>query len=315
MTDPIQTALYKRHVLCLDSRDRENYSATAQCWAGPGVAYAIGDRVLVNSKGYQCTTAHTSTAVFTDDIVNWIPSNVSSPSEYRIRFPALRNVKMLRLLGMELTNAQHVINHKNRFLDFLDSTTGATEHTAALNMGTYTSTGLADEINTRMNAALGAGFGVLYTVTYSTVTQRFIITRLGGATTQLLFLTGTHGYSNSNENPATVIGFVPALDTAVAAQLISPNMVNLAGENALYMIMKGYPAVTTSGAIQDVFAKIVLNVMPRNVVFNSFAAGSLVFTQPKDVIDNFEVRIVQYDGSLFDFNNVDHSYSIEAFCL
>jgi hypothetical protein len=225
---------------------------------------------------------------------------------------------MIRLISMELTNSQYVINHKNRYIDFLDSgvlpVPPATCHVAPLSVGTYTSTTLANEINTQLNTAVGVGFGVNYSVAYSSTTQKFTITRLGGPTTQFLFKTGPHGSDGLNQSCAAVIGFVPTLDTVTATALTSPNLVNLAGENSVYMVMKGYPAIVTGGAIQDAFAKIILNVVPRNVVFNSFAANSLIFTNPVDVIDNFEVKIVEQSGSLYDFFNVDYSFAIEAFC-
>lgn len=310
-----QGSLYNRRVICIDSRSRDNFSNLTQVWAGPGTVYLVNDLVLVNSIGYICLVGHISATVFTTDLAAgfWQLATVSSPSRYTVKFPGVRNVKMLRLLTAEMPNTQYVINHKNRWVDFFDTLT-ATAYSAPLYLGTYTSTSLSNEINTRMNDVMGAGFGVNFTVSYNSVTQKFIITRMGGTTFQLLWRTGPNGFVNTNMSAAPVLGWSIASDTATAITLTSPGLVNLAGENFCNLCIKGYPAMGTSEAIGDVFAKIIWNQIPRNVCFNSFASNAIIYPNAKSYIDNFEVSFVEFNGQLYDFNNADHSFSVEFFC-
>lgn len=311
------TALYRRQVLTIDSRNREGFAIDIQVWS-PGVAYGAGAKVLVNSVGYVATAAHIANPVFAVDLIAglWLPYNVSSPGSYKIKFPAIRNVKAARLITTEIPNSQYVINHKNRYLDVWDSALPAPGFaTVPITMGTYTSTALADELNWRLNAMLGVGFGVAYTVGYLTTTQKYLITRLGGVNTfQFLFNTGPNGYQNTNMNPATVLGFANGSDLVAATSQMSSGIVNLAGENFAFLVIKGFNSVVTTTNIQDVFAKIIWNVIPRNVTFDSFAANSVVFKNNRDVVDELEVSFVEYNGQLYDFNNLDHSYSIEFLC-
>jgi hypothetical protein len=174
---------------------------------------------------------------------------------------------------------------------------------------------LADELNNAMNNAMAAGFGVNFTVTYITITQRLTITRNGGTTFAILFKSGKYGTENANRNAAHVLGFTPGMDTPFLLQQTSTSILNISGENFAYMVIKGYPAISTTGNNIDVFAKIVWNVIPRNITFDSFVTNTIIYKTSKDVIDNFEVAFVNSDGTLYDFNNFDHSYSIEFFCV
>ena len=313
----IQNSLYRRQVLVIDSRNRDNYSPDVANWAGPGTAYLVNQKVLMNSVGYTCVVAHTSAALFATDLGagNWqIATNISGPSSYKIRFPALKNVKMLRLVSTEIANTEYVINHKTRWIDWLDSVTGLT-YSTPLSLGTYSATLLADQINTQMNASLGLGFGVGITVTYNIVTQKMVITRLApGTTIALLWKTGVHGSDNLKSSAALVLGWASGSDTGVLATQTSPNLVNLVGDSYANMIIRGYPSLTTAGGSNDIFARIVWQNLPRNWNFNTFVNNAIIYPTPVNTIDNFEVQFLSYDLQLYDFNCYEHSYSIEFFC-
>lgn len=308
----VNSKLYSRRLVVIDSRNRDNYDSTTMIWSGPGTSYLLGDKVLVNTVGYICTAPHSSSTLFETDIANWSQSNISSSSQYKVRFPVLRNVKMLKLVTVEIPNTQYVVNHKNRFIDFFDSGTGL-NYSASVAMGTFTSSTLSDAINLAMNTAMGVGFGVNYSVTYLTSTQQFSITRLGGPTFRLVFLASPHGTLGTNRNLARVIGFTNGKDTSLAVTQRSSNLVNLAGENYCYLVIKGYPTVHSTTNVGDVFAKVIWNQIPRNTVF-LMAANAYMFPQSVDQIESFEVSFVEPDGSIYDFNNCDHSFTVEALC-
>lgn len=312
----MNTALYKRQVVTIDSRNRTGYDVRAQVWT-PSVMYGIGQPVYVVATGYICLVAHTASDVFQNDLAlgYWRQTNIPSASNYKIQFPAVRNVKAMRLVSSEIPNSQYVINHNNRFLDISDATYGV--DTAVLTMGTYTTATLADEMNRAINVVKGGGApGSVYSVTYATTTQRFIITNVTPEPFALLFKTGPYGTDLRNLNCASIIGFTPGLDVSsgLAFVLRSTNVINIAGENFCYLVLKNYGAIVTSSKVVDVFAKVVWNVVPRNITFDSFVTNALIFQNSRDVIDNFEVGFINNDGTYYDFNNIDHSFSVEFFC-
>lgn len=95
------------------------------------------------------------------------------------------------------------ITTTNRFIDFND---GAVK-SVSLKLGTYTSSGLALEIASKMNAASAIDF----TVTFNRSTRTFTI--LGTSTFSLLFGTGV----NSSQSPASLLGYTATNKTGFSS--------------------------------------------------------------------------------------------------
>ena len=283
--------------------------------------------------------------VLSVDSRNRVNFETTTPSEYTIELDAtIKNVKMIRLATTEIANSQYTVNSKNQFIDIEEGDYIANPApaglvaTAILTPGTYTGPGLADQINTQMNAAYGVPFGTMFSVSYITETQKIRIIHVPavpGITSRrwrLLFKTGAHGSDNLNNNMARMLGFWEGYDTAwyqdntmavipvpppppavplLSNILLSDEIVMLSGENFCYLCIRGFPAVRTTARIGDVFAKIIWNQLPRNVTFDSFAANYIVYENPISRLDKFDITFREADGSLYQFNNIEHSFTIE----
>lgn len=236
-----------------------------------------------------------------------------TPSKYVVDLPTpIANVKKVRLLSTEITNSQYTVNANNNKIDLVDVTGGNIVYAVTLTPGTYTATDLATEINLRMNAALGALPNVIFTVTYNTVTSKLAITRVDvpGNTFSLLFATG----ANYTKSARVVMGF-NATDLVAVTAATSSNIVNLSGESWVYMKIRGLGSITTIENLSDIFAKVIWNVPPRYVCYDSFQSNPIYFNPSLSFLRRLDVEFRQADGTLYDFNNVEHSYTLEIFTL
>jgi len=257
--------LYKRHVLSVDSRNREGY----------GTQTAAG-----------------------------VP--LTTPNSYTIKFPPIRNVKALRLLTSSIPNTAYVINSTNNIITFDSDAAPATAGLiATLTEGTYTAAELANEINLQMNTAMGVGFGVNLVATYITYTQKIVITRTDGNN----FLI----YWTSDNSPYLELGMhyidMPALTTTVS----SNDVVNLSGDSFIYLCIKDLASVRGSEILENIFAKVIFVNPPRSYSFDSFATNMITYPEPLNQIAKFEIVWKKHDGTTYDFNQIDHEFTVEFY--
>lgn len=231
----------------------------------------------------------------------------TTASDYTIKFPAISQVKKMRLISTEIPNTQYVFNSVTSHIDLIDVGGGGGAHVVTITPGSYSATELANEINLKLNAAVGVGFGIEFVVTYITFTKKFRIDRLVGGNFSLLFATGPSVETSAGHN----LGFTT--DVVNVASATSDQIVDLAGDNYVYLQIRGFPTITNTENIEDVFAKIIWNVPPAFVTYDSFAANDIIFRNPIQLLSEFKVKFVRQDGRLYEFNNVEHSFSIEIF--
>lgn len=260
-----------RHVLNVDSRDRENYAGTR-------------------------------------------------PNDFRVKFETYNNVVGMNLIQAQIPNTEYVINDRNNKIDFVDSVAGTV--VATLTKGNYTATELANEINLQMNAAVGAGLGVEYTVTYITFTQKFRIENLAANTFQILW--------NSGANAANAFwyefGDLSQTDTAAGLSAYnSTGTVRLSGDDYINMILdsgQSFQAQDNTSRTQSLFAKIILAAPPRSVIFqDQQGSNPLIFSPPITQLSSLLVKFrhprqahrtaFEAEEPLYDFNGHDLSFSIE----
>lgn len=243
---------------------------------------------------------------------------MTDPNLYRFTLPTtVRNIKVARLLTTEIPNTQYVVNESNKYVDFFHKFDAAYPEpeqtvTAVLEEGTYSATEFATELNKAMNWAVklgGVGFApdARYTVVYNSILQKFVISRPIGLF-RFLWLNGAHTKNSAYE----LMGFDKTYDTAEASIHQSPFIINLAGENLVYLCIAGMAAVQAPHT-SNVFAKIIWDQPPRATCFDSFASNPVVFKEPLDRLDRLDIEFRQPDGSLYDFNNSEHSFTIELY--
>jgi hypothetical protein len=113
----------------------------------------------------------------------------------------------------------------------------------------------------------------------------------------------------------------------------SPNLLNIMGENAIYMEIEGhntiqelapYPSKTNSltntvhSGGQYAFAKIPYTQMSFSVVFdsrNAFLTNIAFYERPIEKLRNLKFKFRLHDGRLVDFRNINHTFSLEFTCL
>lgn len=266
--------LYRRQVLCVDSTERDDYANT-------------------------------------------------TASRYTIKFQVVKSIKMARLISCEIPNCAYVFNATNNNIDFsIDTGTVAAlgpwppgvppgTYTATITPGTYTSTELANEITRAMNAVVLTGFGVTFVATYITYLQKFFIDRVDGlGNFSILFGSGP----NAATSPWLQLGFLQGVDTPMATRSTSSTIIQLSGDNYMYLCVKQFPSTRNVHNIEDCFAKIILDVPPRSIVFNSFVSAEQVFDQPVD-LKQLDIVFRRPDGTDVDFKTADHSFSLEFYTL
>jgi len=99
--------------------------------------------------------------------------------------------------------------------------------------------------------------------------------------------------------------------TVYRKQLYKP--FSLSGENYVYLKIPTLSSISsTSTNVSSIFAKILLDAPPGSILFNSYVSSDKVFEEvPLNELDNLDIEIVDPKGELFEFNNTDHSFSLE----
>ena len=244
----------------------------------------------------------------------------TTPSHYIVKFPVFKNIKMVRMISSEIPNTQYVFqtginNTFDLFTNFISSGGApAGTYTITIAPGTYTGGELADEINNELNIAMLVGFGIEFVATYITFSQKIQIDYAGAdplARFRLLWATGPSIATSC----AKELGYQPAADTALAITSSSTVPVFLSGENYVYLCIKDMAGTRVTENIEDVFAKIIFNVPPRSITFDSFASNEIVFPEPLPYLNRFEVTFRLHDGSEYNFNTIEHSFTIEMYTV
>ena len=89
-------------------------------------------------------------------------------------------------------------------------------------------------------------------------------------------------------------------------------VISLEGEPYIYMQSQLLDTLTTSTLNNNVFAKILLSDPPGSLLYNSFVSNAKVFEDPFNLFDEIDINFIRRDGKLFNFNGIDHSFSLEV---
>jgi len=92
---------------------------------------------------------------------------------------------------------------------------------------------------------------------------------------------------------------------------LTNNAIQLSGDNYIYMLAKPLNTLVGIGPVKEAFAKILLCDLPGKVLFNSHVNTSRFYDDPIHEISELEIEFLTQTGELFDFNGLDHSFTIE----
>ena len=76
------------------------------------------------------------------------------------------------------------------------------------------------------------------------------------------------------------------------------------------MYLNDYKSIYSNSTVEDAFAKILLPGTLGDAVFNTFVNYPVEFDIPIPSIDQFVVRFLYPDGSMPEFNNLEHSFTL-----
>jgi hypothetical protein len=107
----------------------------------------------------------------------------------------------------------------------------------------------------------------------------------------------------------------PLLDEAGSTKIITNNSLLLSGDNYLLIVCNQIKGIYTSGKIKNAFAKILLNNIPGKILFNSFVDAPIYFHNPIPSLTELEFSFYSPDGELYNFNGLDHSFTLQIVTL
>lgn len=89
------------------------------------------------------------------------------------------------------------------------------------------------------------------------------------------------------------------------------NYFNFSGDNLyLLMYLNDYQSIFSNTTVGNAFAKILLPGALGEAVFNTFVNYPVEFDIPVSNLDQFVVRFLYPDGSVPEFNNLEHSFTL-----
>lgn len=91
------------------------------------------------------------------------------------------------------------------------------------------------------------------------------------------------------------------------------NSINLSGDNYILMCSPIFKNSYNSGLVDNVFAKLLLAGDPGTVLYNQYIQLGETFSTPIPTFSQWEVLFYDASGSLYNFGNLEHSYTIEIY--
>lgn len=89
-------------------------------------------------------------------------------------------------------------------------------------------------------------------------------------------------------------------------------LLNLTGSNNYYLLyINNFELVNNNSNMLPSFAKILLSGSPGDVLYNTFINYPLEFEFPISSLNELNIKITYGDGSLPDFRNIDHSFTLK----
>lgn len=96
--------------------------------------------------------------------------------------------------------------------------------------------------------------------------------------------------------------------------ILSNNLLNFSGDNYIYLTINYiFKDSIDINNIKNVFAKLLLSGSPNTVIYNDFIQIGQEFMDVIGSLSDIEFSFYSPDGTLFDFNNIELSFTIELF--
>lgn len=87
--------------------------------------------------------------------------------------------------------------------------------------------------------------------------------------------------------------------------------INLQGEDYVFLTCPQLDTMLNTGNVQNIFSRISLDQPPGYVCFKYLSNPKQFSTIPLDKLEELEFSVVYYNGALYDFNDLDFSFTLE----
>jgi hypothetical protein len=250
---------------------------------------------------------------------------LSSQSNYTVRLPKVYdNVYAVTLKTAEIPFSWYVFSAKNNNLTFEVIYNGGSPAVVTIPEGNYDANGLATALQLALQpvsstftvAVIGATSKLEFKAA-DTFTFRFpVLPKQQPQPTTWWGLGYFMGFTNTSHTaiPPTLIGAPHTLISDFQIQLNSYNYVLMELD---FINKQDETAIDNrlSGRVDGCFAKIPVDVNTGDFVFFRDAAfhplNRSVMSPPLSQIKTLNVKFRHHNGELIDFNNVDHSFTLE----
>ena len=92
---------------------------------------------------------------------------------------------------------------------------------------------------------------------------------------------------------------------------IFKNYFNFTGKYLYFlMYINDFESIISNGDIPSSFSKIQINGVPGDILFNSHISYPVFFDTPIPQLSELEIKFMYPDGTIVDFSNVDHSFTL-----
>jgi hypothetical protein len=245
---------------------------------------------------------------------------LQTQSKYIVTLPDVYdNVYSVSLKSMELPYSWYLFSAVNKNTSFTLVETPTT-YTVTIPDGNYTSSTFPLAIKTALNTATSSSN---YDVTYSSTTNKLTITNSANgfdlefstvdSTTSTYWGLGYNMGFSKKDYSATGSGPY-TLDSEFVVQLSGPNYILMELD---YLNKQDECSIDSrlSGRTDGSFAKIPITGNSGDIIFfkeNAFyPLNRSIQSPPVSQLKSLHIKFRSHDGSLINFNNVDHSFTLE----
>jgi hypothetical protein len=118
-------------------------------------------------------------------------------------------------------------------------------------------------------------------------------------------------YNISNRTPYSNDILVDAVGKPISKEI--NNYINLNGDSYILMTNSLFKNTVNTGTVNGIFAKILLAGPPGSILYNQYIQLGEEITEGVQSLSELEFAFYSPDGILYDFNNIDHAFTIEIY--
>jgi hypothetical protein len=262
--------------------------------------------------------------LFTQEVTFSAFKTENIPNSLKVDIVTINSIQYFRLM----------VNHPNNLVQINDSITISNSNAIGIITSNFINkTHTVYEINKNNNYSIL--LGSINQILTSNNDLTLTLTDTGGASINIKTKARISLLFNYNDTIGNVIGFknvgqpnaitdyktiISNFDSylndtklnTVGNIVETPLLLNLTGNNNYYLLyLNDYELVNNSNNQLPSFAKILLSGTIGDVLYNTFVNFPIEFDFPISTLNEIKIKITYGDGSLPDFRNIDHSFTLK----